>query len=255
MIAGRGATGPASDPPPSAARLTDGYSRPEDCRLPHGYRLIVLASVGSTNDEAKRFALSGEAAGLVVTAGEQTAGRGRQRRVWTSPPGNLYLSILLRPTCPLARVPEIGFVAAVAVAGAVAGLLDASARVRCKWPNDILVDGRKVAGLLLETATDADGCVDWVVLGIGLNIASHPEETGGLVPATCLTAAGAAGATPAAMLAAGAERLCLQSRRVATGRLRADPECLEGARPSSGRGTHRPPRRWWRECYRPLCRS
>ena len=169
-------------------------------RLPEGYRLIILPSVGSTNDEAKRFASSGEAAGLVVAAGEQTAGRGRERRLWTSPPGNLYLSILLRPDCPLARVPEIGFVAALAVAAAVAGVVPDPGRVRCKWPNDVLVDGRKVAGLLLETATESSGRADWAVLGIGLNVASHPERTAGLVAATSLVTAGAADVSPAVML-------------------------------------------------------
>ena len=188
MIAAGGASGPATD------------RRALPARLPHGYRLVALASVGSTNDEAKRFAFAGEPAGLVVMAGEQTAGRGRQRRSWTLPPGNLYLSILLRPACPLARVPEIGFVAAVAVAGAVTDVLAVPARVRCKWPNDVLVDGRKVAGLLLETATEADGRVDWAVLGIGLNLASFPERTEGAFPAISLVEAGADGATPAGML-------------------------------------------------------
>ncbi|MFO1128245.1 MAG: biotin--[acetyl-CoA-carboxylase] ligase [Rhodospirillales bacterium] len=188
MSTGGGAAGDARDRPPSPARLPDGY------------RLLVLPSVTSTNDEVKRLALAGEAAGLVVNAGEQTAGRGRQRRIWTSPPGNLYLSILLRPDCPLQRVPEIGFVAAVAVADAVAAVLAEPARVGCKWPNDVLIDGRKVAGLLLETATEANGGVDWAVLGIGLNIVSYPEHTGGILAATSLVVAGASGVRPDAML-------------------------------------------------------
>jgi BirA family biotin operon repressor/biotin-[acetyl-CoA-carboxylase] ligase len=178
-----------------------GRDRPSPpARLPEGYRLVGLASVASTNDEAKRFAEAGEAAGLVVTAAEQTAGRGRQRRAWTSPPGNLYSSILLRPSCPLARVPEIGFVAAVAVAAAVAAVVPDPASVRCKWPNDVLVNGRKVAGLLLETATETSGGVEWAVLGIGLNVVSYPEETGRAIAATSLAAAGAAGVSPAIML-------------------------------------------------------
>ncbi|MFO1154674.1 MAG: biotin--[acetyl-CoA-carboxylase] ligase [Rhodospirillales bacterium] len=173
---------------------------PSPAYVPDGYRLLVLPSVGSTNDEVRRFAAAGEPAGLVVTAGEQTAGRGRERRAWTSPPGNLYLSILLRPECPISRIPEIGFVAAVAVARAVAGVIPGPGRVRCKWPNDVLVDGCKVAGLLLETATEAQGRADWVILGIGLNVASYPKETGGLIAATSLVAAGAANANVPALL-------------------------------------------------------
>lgn len=169
-------------------------------RLPVGFRLVELSSVASTNDEAKRFARMGEAGGLVITAVEQTAGRGRLNRSWASPPGNLYLSILLRPSCPLVRVREIGFVAGLAVAEAVAGVVADPARVRCKWPNDVLVDGRKVAGLLLEAATETRGRVDWAVLGIGLNVERYPEETGGAIAATSLVAAGAHGLSPALML-------------------------------------------------------
>lgn len=168
----------------------------EPSALPEGYRLVALASVPSTNDEAKRLAAAGEPAGLVVVAGEQTAGRGRHRRTWISPPGNLYLSIVLRPTCPVARTPELGFVAALAVADAVAAALPAGGAaagdpVRCKWPNDVLLDGGKVAGLLLETAGEAGGRVDWLVAGIGINVATSPGALPGAMPATSLAAAGA----------------------------------------------------------------
>jgi BirA family biotin operon repressor/biotin-[acetyl-CoA-carboxylase] ligase len=160
--------------------------------LPDGYRLVSLADVASTNDEAKRWAAEGEPAGLVVTARAQTAGRGRHRRTWISPPGNLYLSILLRPTCPLARAAEAGFAAALALADTAADVLPPTAEVRCKWPNDVLVDGGKVAGILLETASEVDGRVAWLVIGIGVNVVAHPAAVPGAVAATSLAAAGAA---------------------------------------------------------------
>jgi BirA family biotin operon repressor/biotin-[acetyl-CoA-carboxylase] ligase len=160
--------------------------------LPEGYRLITLASVGSTNDEVKRWAARGEPAGLVVTAGEQTAGRGRHRRTWISPSGNLYLSILLRPGCPLRQTAEAGFVAALALADTVAAVVGAVATVRCKWPNDVLVGGGKVAGILLETASEIDGRVDFLVVGIGVNVTSAPALTPGAMPAISLAAAGVA---------------------------------------------------------------
>ncbi|MCC7274868.1 MAG: biotin--[acetyl-CoA-carboxylase] ligase, partial [Alphaproteobacteria bacterium] len=119
----------------------------------------------------------------LVVAGEQTGGRGRRGRPWRSPPGNLYASLLLRPGCPAQRLPEIGFVAAVAAAEACDALL-APARVELKWPNDLLVGGAKVGGILLETegAADAERVV---ALGIGINIACAPE--GMPYPAACLS--------------------------------------------------------------------
>lgn len=189
----------AADDRLPAAPTTDPLTAVDPALLPEGYRLVALASVGSTNDEAKRWAAQGEAAGLVVTAGEQTAGRGRHRRTWISPPGNLYLSLLLRPACPLPRTAEAGFVAALALAEAVATVLPPAVPVRCKWPNDVLVDGGKVAGILLETASEVDGRVDWLVIGIGVNVVSCPEVVPGMVAATSLAAQGVAIA-PAALL-------------------------------------------------------
>ena len=124
--------------------------------------------VGSTNDEAQR--LVGEAVphGTVVHADEQTAGRGRLSRRWLSPPGNLYLSIVLRPNVPQGRLPEIGFVAALAVSDAVDALLPRQMRATLKWPNDVLVNDGKIAGILVEQAGDA------VVLGIGLDVLQAP---------------------------------------------------------------------------------
>lgn len=113
--------------------------------------------------------------GQVVVAGEQTAGRGRHGRSWTSPPGNLYASVLLRPSVPAASVAQLSLVAGLAMADAIGSLLPDPLQVAVKWPNDVLVDGAKVAGLLLETASSPAGTVDWAVIGSGVNIRHHPE--------------------------------------------------------------------------------
>ena len=125
-------------------------------------------TIGSTNDEARRLAATGAPSGTVVLADEQTAGRGRWARRWYSPPGNLYMSILLRTGEPVARTAELGFVTAVVVAETVEALLPKTAHVQLKWPNDVLVDGAKISGILVEQAEDA------AIVGIGLNILHAP---------------------------------------------------------------------------------
>jgi BirA family biotin operon repressor/biotin-[acetyl-CoA-carboxylase] ligase len=167
------------------------------------FRPCVLAvdAVGSTNGEARRLAAAGAANGTVVWARRQTAGRGRRGRTWTSPEGNLYCSLLLRPTCPVSTAPQLCFVTAVAVAHALATILDAGSDVRCKWPNDVIVHGRKVAGILLESATEAEGELAWVIIGIGVNVASHPVSIESAMPASSLHAEGAGNdVTPRAVL-------------------------------------------------------
>lgn len=154
--------------------------------LPVGYRRIAHDRVASTNDEARRLAEAGAGEGLVVTGAVQTAGRGRQGRTWVSTHGNLFASFLLRPKVKPAQAGEFGFGAAVAVAEAVERLahgIDA----KCKWPNDVLVRGKKIAGILLESRGTPD-TLDWLVAGIGVNIAAAPEETAW--PATSLSALG-----------------------------------------------------------------
>jgi BirA family biotin operon repressor/biotin-[acetyl-CoA-carboxylase] ligase len=139
--------------------------------LPDGWTLIALGSVGSTNDEAARLADAGASEGTVVWAREQSGGRGRRGRNWASPVGNLYSSTVLRPGCVAQRAAELGFVAALAVGD----LVPAHRSVRLKWPNDVLVDGGKVAGILLESAIGQDGRVEHVVAGIGVNVAFAPQ--------------------------------------------------------------------------------
>jgi len=139
--------------------------------LPDGWTLVALQSISSTNDEAARLAEGGAAEGTVVWAREQTGGRGRRGRHWTSPIGNLYSSTILRPACSAARAAELGFVAALAVAD----MVPAGRNVRVKWPNDVMVDGGKIAGILPESSVDVRGGVDHVVLGIGVNVSSAPQ--------------------------------------------------------------------------------
>jgi BirA family biotin operon repressor/biotin-[acetyl-CoA-carboxylase] ligase len=158
-------------------------------RLPEPYRLVIREAVGSTNDVARALAETGAADGTVVWARRQTAGRGRLGRTFESPPGNLYASFVLRPGVSPGSAPQLSFVAAVAVAETVADVLPPGVAVTVKWPNDVLVDGRKASGILLEATTTPDGRLDFVVLGIGVNLASHPERT--RYRATDLSVAGA----------------------------------------------------------------
>lgn len=139
--------------------------------LPDGWTLVALDSVGSTNDEAMQLADSGASEGTVVWSREQTGGRGRRGRHWASPVGNLYTSTILRPDCAAPRAAELGFAAALAVAD----IVPAGRQVRVKWPNDVLVDGGKVAGILLESAVGQTGRVQHVVAGIGVNVGFAPQ--------------------------------------------------------------------------------
>jgi BirA family biotin operon repressor/biotin-[acetyl-CoA-carboxylase] ligase len=157
-------------------------------RLPPAYRLHAHDSLPSTNDEARRLAVAGADEGTLVWALEQSGGRGRRGRSWASPRGNLYLSVVLRPEGPLSEAAQLGFVAALAVVDALGSVMPPMTEVRLKWPNDVLVGGRKVAGLLLESVTDQDGGLDALILGVGVNLDSAPEGTA--YPATCLAAEG-----------------------------------------------------------------
>ncbi len=133
-----------------------------------GVKFHYFAEIDSTNTEARRLAENGAAEGEVVVAEAQSRGRGRLGRVWESPPFvNLYLSIILRPNLAPAHAPQITLMAAVALAETVGAFLGRPPAI--KWPNDILVDGRKLAGILAEAACDSER-VEFVVLGIGVNL-------------------------------------------------------------------------------------
>lgn len=154
---------------------------------PQGYALKELESVDSTNEEARRMAAAGAPGRVWIFARHQSAGRGRRRRAWETGVGNLATSLLLRPEKSPAEAAQLSFVAALAAFDTMQGFAP-SHRIEVKWPNDVLADGRKIAGILLESASTQSRRVDWLVIGIGINLAYHPE--GVEFPATSLAALG-----------------------------------------------------------------
>ena len=157
------------------------------------YHLLTYEEIDSTNDEARRLAEGGAAHGAFIWAHRQLQGRGRQGREWVSHDGNLFVSVLLEPDCQVSRIPQLSFIAALAAAESIAPLLDDESRLRCKWPNDLLLDGKKLAGLLLEsfeTTNEYGTTKRWAVIGLGLNIDSCPDDPELNIPATYLKEAG-----------------------------------------------------------------
>jgi BirA family transcriptional regulator, biotin operon repressor / biotin---[acetyl-CoA-carboxylase] ligase len=155
--------------------------------IPPGYAVRYYEAVGSTNDEAKTAAREGAVDGSVFWSGHQSAGRGTHGREWHTQPGNLAVSIVKRPRIPISFASQGALVTAVALASALPELGVASVRIRLKWPNDVLVDGAKISGILLEG--EAEGpATRWLVVGTGLNLAHHPSDT--RHPATNLAALG-----------------------------------------------------------------
>lgn len=150
-------------------------------------RLLSFASTDSTNEEIRRRAKTGAPEGTAVVAETQTAGRGRRGRTWISPPGNLYCSLLLRPQCATRDAANLSFAAALAVAEALLPLLPEGIDLRFKWPNDVLLTGKKVAGILIESEIEG-GALSFAVVGAGINIANFPPDTE--FPATSLAAVG-----------------------------------------------------------------
>ncbi len=153
-----------------------------------GYRHIGLGTVASTNEEAAARARAGDPGRLWITAERQTTGRGRRGRNWVSEPGNLYASLLLIDPAPPAEIGTLPLVAALGVYEALRPLFSQIPQaIAIKWPNDILVDGAKINGILLESQTLADGRLA-VVIGCGINCAHHPDDTA--YPATDLKSCG-----------------------------------------------------------------
>ena len=152
-----------------------------------GVRYLRFDTLGSTNAEALARARAGERGPLWIVAAEQTAGRGRRGAAWVSKPGNLYATLLLTEPSPKASAPQLSFVAALALHDAVAASAPQLGPVlKLKWPNDLLLGGAKLAGILIEGESDPAFAV---AIGMGVNCAHHPEGTA--YPATDLAAAGA----------------------------------------------------------------
>ena len=150
--------------------------------------VVFLETTGSTNADALARAAAGERGPLWIAAGQQSGGRGRRGRVWVSEPGNLYATLLLTDAAPPAALAGICFVAALAVHDAI---LDAAhglapAQLKLKWPNDVLLDGRKIVGILVEGVSHAGGHA--VAIGVGVNCLHYPDSTE--YPATSLASAG-----------------------------------------------------------------
>jgi BirA family biotin operon repressor/biotin-[acetyl-CoA-carboxylase] ligase len=139
-----------------------------------GREILFFERVDSTNRAGREYALQEAEEGLVILADSQTQGRGRLGRVWESPPGvNLYISILLRPPLPPAVAPQITLLAGVAGANALSRASALEARI--KWPNDIFIRGKKVAGILAEMEAE-DSAVRFVILGVGVNVNGGKDE-------------------------------------------------------------------------------
>jgi len=138
-----------------------------------GWRVERFAVLDSTSEEAKRRALAGDRGRLWIVADRQTAGRGRHGRDWRSPVGNFHGSALLVSPCAVADAPQLGFVAGLAARAAIADL--GAPGVALKWPNDLVVEGVKLAGILLEGWTFAEAPFA-VSIGIGVNLAFHPDD-------------------------------------------------------------------------------
>ncbi|ALK09120.1 biotin--[acetyl-CoA-carboxylase] ligase [Blastochloris viridis] len=166
-----------------------------------GTPVLALDEVGSTNTEALARAREGQFGPLWISARRQTGGRGRRGRVWASEPGNLYASLLLTDPAPSEVCPQLCFVAGLALHDAVGALCGLEApRLALKWPNDLMLDGAKCAGILVEGEVAPAGRPLAVVIGFGVNCAHHPDDT----PYQAIDLAAAAGRTiaPAVLLSA-----------------------------------------------------
>lgn len=139
------------------------------------WKIENFAVLPSTQDLVKDRALEGEDEGLVVQALTQSDGRGRHGNEWFSPMGNLHMSVLLRPLCTADLAGQISFIVALAVSAAMDEFIAPGHKKTLKWPNDILIDGKKCAGILLESELSPKGLVGHLVVGMGVNILSAPE--------------------------------------------------------------------------------
>ncbi|MDP2815224.1 MAG: biotin--[acetyl-CoA-carboxylase] ligase [Rectinemataceae bacterium] len=149
---------------------------------------LIFDTVESTNDTAKRLAVSDpDFAETIIWAKAQTKGRGRYGREWASLEGNLYFSILLRPEPIIANPLQLSLLSGLAIKRVLSRTMPAETLLHLKWPNDVLINKKKAGGILIESGTK--GCrLQWVVVGIGVNIRNHPSNTS--FPATSLNTEG-----------------------------------------------------------------
>ncbi len=149
--------------------------------VPHGTKILHFAAIDSTNDEARRQADNGETGPMWIRADAQTKGRGRRGRSWLSEPGNLFMTGLISLDCTPADAANLSFVTALAVADSIDHFVE-PAIVQLKWPNDVLLSGRKTSGILLESWPSKAGLQ--IAVGIGINVVTKPENIGQAI--TCI---------------------------------------------------------------------
>ncbi|AHA27924.1 biotin--[acetyl-CoA-carboxylase] ligase [Candidatus Liberibacter americanus] len=145
------------------------------CKIPQNFRCEIFDSIDSTNDECMRRALSGDPGGLWIVASHQTAGRGRRSKVWDSNKGNLYSSLLLIDNISNNSATLLPFATAVAIHSVITSILPVEADIKIKWPNDLLISKRKVAGILIETIKLKND-LQSIIIGIGINIEYCPKD-------------------------------------------------------------------------------
>jgi BirA family biotin operon repressor/biotin-[acetyl-CoA-carboxylase] ligase len=139
-----------------------------------GHNIVFYEKIGSTNDEARRFARKGKPEGFLVLSDRQTSGKGRFRRTWYSPgKTGLYCSLILRPPIPLSKISPLTILAGVAVLKTIQN--ETSLTPLLKWPNDLLINGKKVCGILIESAPKKNN-VEFAILGIGININNNEGQ-------------------------------------------------------------------------------
>ncbi|MCK0071000.1 biotin--[acetyl-CoA-carboxylase] ligase [Kordiimonas laminariae] len=144
--------------------------------MPHGVGARFFNSLDSTNIKATELATTGDKGPVWLVAGTQDAGRGRQGRVWTSKPGNLYTSLLFAPHIKPVDAGALPFITALVVRETFVGLGLENEQVQCKWPNDILINHKKASGILIESSAGSNGYLDHVIIGIGMNLLHSPTD-------------------------------------------------------------------------------
>lgn len=144
--------------------------------MPDGVEALFFAECDSTNAQAAEMARKGAQGPIWLCTAVQTAGRGRRGRVWTSKPGNLYASLMFRPALKPADMAALPYLTALAVRDTFIELGADADATRCKWPNDVLLKDRKASGVLIESSARNAEALDYVIIGIGINLQHFPED-------------------------------------------------------------------------------
>lgn len=153
--------------------------------LPKNYKILTYDILASTNDEAKKLAEAGAEHGTIIFSKSQTKGRGRSGREWVSGVGNLFVSIIIRTNKNAEELSQAAFPVALAAREAIGKHISKTKKIELKWPNDILINGKKAGGILLESnIKPAKKTADWLVVGIGINVKMKPAVND--VETTCL---------------------------------------------------------------------